>query len=418
MTQPRTHSPDLANSSAGPSTLDEQTLSALKTDVMANDQNCLSDHLEGISWLDAQSSKELLTLALNADAGECLSLLLRVADEHGLAEIIQSRTPAARSVLFCAAIDNLLVDVLPRMLSPSTADLFTTEDFAWALKKTLKASRGDARGDEAAVFLAPWCSPSQEQWTQIASCSIFAQDLPALLLAQKTVDLPAWRMNSYLADLTGFAEGADFFSFAATTGSREQIEWLLGQGFDAQQQDITGQTPLMLATGACETDNAQALLPFSDLEAADATGRTALSIAAATHSDETARLLLAAGANPNHQDQEGKTPLVHAIASHVADNIRLLAAVSDQSVSDREGLTAFDHAVEQECWEAVEILIAALPAQDAMAAVFQAAGRFIPVAAGRAAREQEAVQLRAQITEARLAACAPDPAASTRAPRL
>jgi len=399
---------DLANAPAGPATLDDATFSALKTDVLADDSGGLSDRLEGISWLDSKASKELLGLALNADADECLCPLLCAADEQGLAEFLESRLPADRSVLFRAAIDNLLVDVLPRMLSPATAGLFTAQDLCWALERTLSESENDIRADEIASCLAPHCSPSPEQWAKIAASSLFAQDLPALLLAAQAIDLFAWRMNSGQAETTDMPEGIDFFSFASRSGSPEQIEQLLALGFDSKQTDLMGLTPLMHAAGAYAPDNVQALLPVSDLEATDDTQRTALSIAAATDSHDTVRLLLAAGANPNHQNSQGETPLIRAMQGRNAENVKILASVSDHSVRDMFGLTAFDNAMRLAAWDALSALVSSLPPQEAIAAVFKVAGKFIPEAAERAAREHEATQLRAQIAEGRLAARAPE----------
>jgi len=406
------------NPLAVPVKLDDATFLAVAKSIKKNHGDMVADGLGDISWLDAENSTKLLMLALDEEARDCLPLLLSVADPQGLEALLRSAPPARRSVVFRSAVDHGLASVMPCMLPLATAGLLTAEDLAWGLEESLSRSAHDMRAVAIAILLAQHGSPAPEQWGRIAACAIFSQDTSALRFVANSVDLLAWRLTAELAESAGLPKGSNLLSLSAVAGSPGQIEWLLDMGFDPKLPDASEHTPLMRAAHTDRPGNVRALLPVSDIEAADARGHTALALAA-LGSGTTTRLLLAAGANPNRKDFQGKTPLMRAAQSHNAENVKILASASDCSICDADGLTAFDHALREKSWDALDALISALPPENVLAAVLRVAKKFVPESAERAARAQEATELRSQALEGQLAARGDSGSNNTsRAPRL
>jgi ankyrin repeat protein len=86
-------------------------------------------------------------------------------------------------------------------------------------------------------------------------------------------------------------------------------------------------------------------------------GGTALALASAGGSTEIVQTLLAAGANPDLKQCDGKTPLTIAAANGRADVVRLLlAAEADVNISQADGKTALTSAVENGHADVAELL--------------------------------------------------------------
>ncbi len=96
------------------------------------------------------------------------------------------------------------------------------------------------------------------------------------------------------------------------------------------------------------------------LDAADATGRTALMYAVEGGHDEVVEMLLAARASVDRQDQSGETAL-HLAARHgrTAAARLLLQAGADFGLRDAEGRTALYRAIEGRHADVIEMLQAA-----------------------------------------------------------
>ncbi len=114
---------------------------------------------------------------------------------------------------------------------------------------------------------------------------------------------------------------------------------LLGQAgadVNARAGDIGGSTPLLTAVEHYleDKDRGETALAIrilvhlgADVNAADASGRTALAIAAANNQPELIRLLMELGADPARRMVNGRTPLDYARDANAHDAIQALAAV-------------------------------------------------------------------------------------------
>lgn len=80
----------------------------------------------------------------------------------------------------------------------------------------------------------------------------------------------------------------------------------------------------------------------ADVNARNAQGRTALHVAANEGREGLVRYLLTRGAAPNLQDADGNTALHLAAAGGHDGCTRSLKAVSDWSIRNARGLTAYD----------------------------------------------------------------------------
>lgn len=103
--------------------------------------------------------------------------------------------------------------------------------------------------------------------------------------------------------------------------------------------DTLGRTPLLLLCGAGDEApapaEARAVARFVEslvgdrslLQHTDAVGRTALACALQWAGVQVVALLLDAGANPNHADRDGRTPLLHLLLARRADAELLVRAL-------------------------------------------------------------------------------------------
>ena len=127
-------------------------------------------------------------------------------------------------------------------------------------------------------------------------------------------------------ELLGFPLGPDAFARAVATKHRPLIDLCFGANLDVNASDETGRTPLLIA---------------------------------ALNGDwETAKRLLAAGANAGTADAAGSTPLM-AAALH--GNVEMLRAFTEKKVSldatDAQGRAALHYAIAAAKLEAVEFLL-------------------------------------------------------------
>jgi len=89
-----------------------------------------------------------------------------------------------------------------------------------------------------------------------------------------------------------------------------------------------GRTPLMLAVINGKAEFINFLIPLSDLEAQDKMGETALTLSFAADGQPPFAALLAAGANVNHANKDGRTVLMHAARRGAAEIVKALLAAS------------------------------------------------------------------------------------------
>lgn len=130
---------------------------------------------------------------------------------------------------------------------------------------------------------------------------------------------------------------------AALMGHRDAVSALLDRGANVNARDNEGSTPLMFA---CTSDPAIAMMMLehnADPRPASDDGVTALHIAAGSQSPNVIRHMLARGATQT-ADDEGDMPLHSAATPEIVEI--LVAAGADPSKQNNEGLTPIMVAIE------------------------------------------------------------------------
>jgi ankyrin repeat protein len=136
---------------------------------------------------------------------------------------------------------------------------------------------------------------------------------------------------------------------AARQGNLATIQALLAGGADPKAQEVNGgQNALMWAVSQHHADVVDELIKQgADVNAHSKTGFTALMFAAQQGDADSARILLAAKANPNEvMPKTGATPLIIASAISQPEVVSLLLDNgADPNVKDANGFTSLHHAV-------------------------------------------------------------------------
>ncbi len=204
-------------------------------------------------------------------------------------------------------------------------------------------------------------------------------------------------MMATVAMATAFAlsEG-ELLVMAAEAGNTKTVQRLLNNGADIEQRDHKGRTALLSATHGNHVETARVLIeagadvnakdhiedsPYlyagarghleilrmtlthgADLKSTNRYGGTALIPACERGHVETVRTLIDAGVDVNHINRLGWTGLLETVilgdgsAPYVQITTLLLAAGADRDITDREGLTALDHARQMGQKEIVTLL--------------------------------------------------------------
>lgn len=128
---------------------------------------------------------------------------------------------------------------------------------------------------------------------------------------------------------------------AANKCSADVIEMLLEAGADVNATDVWGVTPLICAAKYNKIENVKVLLRYgADVSISCKAKRTALSVAARTGSEDLINTILEAGANPDHKDAHGVTPLFIAIMHYNYAGVKcLIRAGCDFNISCRDMTT-------------------------------------------------------------------------------
>lgn len=137
----------------------------------------------------------------------------------------------------------------------------------------------------------------------------------------------------------------------AAGGDHEALAQRINEGADPTFADATGRTVLHAAAGALRPENVGVLLPLSNLEAVDTSGRSALFSAVTAASaapanpagPRTVEALLDAGADINEPDTDGFTVLM-ACAYYSEGAAELCRVLIERGANvrqiDRDGATA------------------------------------------------------------------------------
>ena len=145
---------------------------------------------------------------------------------------------------------------------------------------------------------------------------------------------------------------------AALHASPEVLKWLLDEGADPNLANHAGATPLMRATA--DLRKVRVLIEAgAHVDQRSQMGRTALLIAARRPGAVgTVKELLAAGADPNVEDERGVTPLMEAARAGDVESLRILVEAGVKINETRNnGRTALIAAVRSREQEAVRLLL-------------------------------------------------------------
>ena len=128
-------------------------------------------------------------------------------------------------------------------------------------------------------------------------------------------------------------------------GWGEQTKGKLRDHFHDDSQlvafDFPDLTRAFLNLSDKDFNNTLASTPRLAIDATDSTGRTTLAWAASQGNGDTVKALLACGADPNHKDTAGLTPLHHSLYASSPECMRLLLnAKADVDITTNDGKTA------------------------------------------------------------------------------
>lgn len=149
----------------------------------------------------------------------------------------------------------------------------------------------------------------------------------------------------------------------ATEMAHEQVvEWLLSKKADVNKPNKQGVTPLIATAQSSEGFKiAKILLAHgADPNRQDAEGRTALMHSSENYYADTASVLLTHKADPNLKDKEGKTALHYAMRGdrRLQKTVELLLAHgADPNLTDNQGCTPFMLAADVGFVEIVKLLL-------------------------------------------------------------
>ena len=185
---------------------------------------------------------------------------------------------------------------------------------------------------------------------------------PVWIIACLIVIIPAC---GTLGKGTGFQKSTTDVSLivAARVGNKEKAREFVAAGANVNAKDRkSGATPLIWAIGGGHLSTARLLLESgADVDASDAWGSTALSVAARNGIPEGSKILLAAGADPDSTDRFGRTPLISASTYQGSAEISQLLLENGASVNlmDQRGWDALTLAVETGRTDTVKVLLKA-----------------------------------------------------------
>jgi len=367
--------------------------------------------------LDPEVGFPALAAAVSLDESDaslaCVELLLNACDERSMSGVLamaqNGQASAHISILGLAA----------QSLNHGALKLFVSSAERWALfsadKETVLGAVLGSKETEhtkymncvAAAILAPFCDPTEEQWSDIAYCALRANDndLLQMACARSAKDaLRNYRTKGNCPD----EQGLPLLHVAITRENARAVEILLSAGCDPRFRDANGRPALIYAARESVSDEVlQMLLPESDIDEKDSEGKTALIWAAHYGRPEIVKTLVAAGVRPNIQDNKKNTALMYAMMGHaVGDSafeiVDAVARASDLSIRCENGQTVLEWSSKnltgEKGWKTLDALVATMNPADADAAMTQIMRDKMPKSAPLVAAHREGEALKMAIS--------------------
>ena len=155
------------------------------------------------------------------------------------------------------------------------------------------------------------------------------------------------------------ATGTTALEHAIQNGDREMVQVLLSTGADANSQNESKQTALMMMGEEATADIAWDLIHSgAKIHHKDSDGDTALIEAAMVNNVSVLNTLLQAGAKVNEKNEAGQTALMLAAANGLIKNVRaLIAAGADLNARDKENKTSLSYANQNKEPRVVKLLL-------------------------------------------------------------
>jgi len=151
--------------------------------------------------------------------------------------------------------------------------------------------------------------------------------------------------------------------FAAASGHREVVDYLLAHGADPNARNNAQETPLYGAALAGHAEVVQVLLAHGANLSLASTAGPPINVAALLGNTEVVRVLLDHGADVNSRNSSGETPLHAAIRPKLGTGVPkptvelLLARGADLEAKNTDGQTPLHTAAANSTPEAVELLL-------------------------------------------------------------
>lgn len=179
-------------------------------------------------------------------------------------------------------------------------------------------------------------SPLQKRLNFFEACNAGHLDIVRSYLKQGDFDINALDPNT----------GASGLMLAVAKSQSLVVKVLMDAGADTNMIDSNGRSVYHHAAQSGSIFIYHKLLERNalDVDHVDNTGKTPLMIAARRQNIDILRKLLQRGANPNKQDDFGKTALMHALKANFPEGVEhLLTYYADIRIQDYNGKTVRDY---------------------------------------------------------------------------